>query len=161
MVFQKPNPFPKSIRENVLYGIKATKLNVDHQNIVEWSLGKAALLHEIKDRLEDSAYSLSVGQQQRLCIARSLAVSPDVILMDEPASSLDPVSTARIESSIVSMKGKYTVVIVTHNMQQAERIADYTAFMYLGELIEFGETKALFNAPQREETCEYLAGRFG
>ncbi len=161
MVFQKPNPFPKSVRDNVLYGVKATKINADHQDVVKINLEKAALWNEVKDRLHENAFSLSIGQQQRLCLARCLAVSPDVILMDEPASSLDPLSTSRIESSILSMKGEFTVVIVTHNMQQARRVADYTIFMYLGELVECGETQILFENPKREETREYLQGRFG
>ncbi|MGQ9675499.1 MAG: phosphate ABC transporter ATP-binding protein [Chloroflexota bacterium] len=161
MVFQKPNPFPMSIRENVLYGVKATKLKVDHDLVVKYCLMKAALWNEVKDRLSDHASALSLGQQQRLCIARALAVSPRVILMDEPAASLDPGSAARVETSIVAMKGRYTVAIVTHNMQQARRVSDYTAFMYLGELVEFGETGQVFDRPQRAETKAYIAGRFG
>jgi phosphate transport system ATP-binding protein len=161
MVFQKPNPFPMSIRENILYGIKAAKLKVDEPAVIETSLKKAAIWDELKDRLNDHAFGLSVGQQQRLCIARSLAVSPDVILMDEPAASLDPSSAAKVEASIVALKGEYTVVIVTHNMQQAHRVSDYTAFMYLGEIVEFGETEQVFNNPQREDTREFIEGRFG
>jgi len=162
MVFQKPNPFPISIRENVLYGIKANKqIKKNHDLVVKSSLEKAAVWDEVAGRLKDNAYSLSLGQQQRLCIARCLAISPDVILMDEPASALDPASTNKLESSIVAMKGEYTVIIVTHNMQQAFRIADYTAFFYLGELIEFGETSDLFNNPMKQETKDYISGKYG
>jgi phosphate transport system ATP-binding protein len=162
MVFQKPNPFPISIRENVLYGIKANKhIKQNHDLAVKSSLEKAALWDEVKQRLKDNAYSLSLGQQQRLCIARCLAISPNVILMDEPASSLDPTSTYKLEASIIAMKGEYTVVIVTHNMQQALRIADYTAFFYLGELIEFGETEDVFRNPMKQETKDYVSGRYG
>jgi phosphate transport system ATP-binding protein len=161
MVFQKPNPFPMSIRENILYGIKAAKLKVDRAEVVQSSLTRAAIWDEVKDRLNDNAFGLSLGQQQRICIARCLAVSPKVILMDEPAASLDPSSAAKVEASILAMKGEYTVVIVTHNMQQAQRISDYTVFMYLGEIVELGETQQIFSHPQREETQEYIAGRFG
>lgn len=161
MVFQKPNPFPMSVRENVLYGVKANHhRNGDYRSLVESSLLKAALWEELKNRLEHNAFALSLGQQQRLCIARSLAISPDVILMDEPASSLDPTSTSRLESTIRSLREEYTVVIVTHNMQQAQRVSDYTGFIYLGELVEFGETSQVFESPQREETKEYIAGKF-
>jgi phosphate transport system ATP-binding protein len=159
MVFQKPNPFPKSIRENVLYGVKATKLKVNHDSVVKSCLEKAALWGELKARLNDSAFALSLGQQQRLCIARSLAVSPEIILMDEPASSLDPISTAALESTIISMKGEYTQVIATHNMNEALRVSDYIAFLYMGRLLEFGETKKIFDRPEREETREYVARR--
>jgi phosphate transport system ATP-binding protein len=161
MVFQKPNPFPMSVRENVLYGIKAAKQKVDHGEVVKTSLTKAAIWDELKDRLEDNAFRLSVGQQQRVCIARTLATSPSVILMDEPAAALDPSSAAKVEASINSFRDDYTVVIVTHNMQQAVRVSDYTAFLFLGELVEFGETAQVFNNPQRTETREYVAGRFG
>lgn len=161
MVFQKPNPFPMSIRENVLYGIKAAKLKIDQTEIVKDSLMRAAIWEEVKDRLNDNAFGLSVGQQQRVCIARCLAISPKIILMDEPAAALDPSSSAKVEASIVAMKDQYTVVIVTHNMQQANRISDYTAFMYLGEIVEYGETEQIFNEPKRTETKEYIAGRFG
>jgi phosphate transport system ATP-binding protein len=161
MVFQKPNPFPMSIRENILYGIKAAKLRLNVDEIVETSLTRAAIYDEIKDRLKDNAFGLSVGQQQRVCIARTLALSPEVILMDEPAASLDPSSAAKVEASIRSMKGEYTVVIVTHNMQQAMRVADYSVFMYLGEVVEEGETHQIFENPQREETREFISGRFG
>jgi phosphate transport system ATP-binding protein len=161
MVFQKPNPFPMSIRENVLYGVKAAKLKVDEEEIVKTSLTRAAIYEEIRERLKDNAFGLSVGQQQRVCIARTLAMSPEVILMDEPAASLDPSSAAKVEASIRSMKGDYTVVIVTHNMQQAMRVADYAVFMYLGEIVEAGEASQLFENPHHEETREFIAGRFG
>jgi phosphate transport system ATP-binding protein len=163
MVFQKPNPFPKSIYENVAYGPKIhgirdkTKLD----KIVEKSLKAAALWDEVKDRLHEPALSLSGGQQQRLCIARALAVEPEIILMDEPCSALDPIATAKIEDLINRLKKKYTVVIVTHNMQQAARVSDYTGFMYLGKLIEFGETKQIFESPKEELTEKYLTGKFG
>jgi phosphate transport system ATP-binding protein len=161
MVFQKPNPFPMSIRENVLYGVKATKMNIDFDTTVEWSLSKAALWDEIQERLGDHAFGLSLGQQQRLCIARTLAIAPQVILMDEPAASLDPNSTMQVEDSILSLKDDYTIIIVTHNMQQARRVADYTAFLYLGYLVEFGETEQIFRSPRYRETREYISGRFG
>jgi phosphate transport system ATP-binding protein len=160
MVFQKPNPFPKSIKENVLYGIKAAKKKVDHDAVLKFSLEKAALWDELKDRLHESALNLSVGQQQRLCIARCLAMSPEVVLMDEPASALDPVSTLKLEESIISMRGDFTQVIVTHNMQEAARIADYTAFVYRGQLIEYDETKKIFNNPEKKETQDYINGKF-
>jgi phosphate transport system ATP-binding protein len=159
MVFQKPNPFPKSIKENVLYGIKAIKLKVDHDAIVKSSLEKAALWGELKGRLNDSAFALSIGQQQRLCIARTLAISPEVILLDEPASSLDPVSTVALEASIMAMRGEYTQIIVTHNMNEAKKISDYVAFLYAGKLMEFGETKAIFSSPQCKETQDYISGK--
>jgi phosphate transport system ATP-binding protein len=161
MVFQRPNPFPMSIRENVLFGVRATKLDVDHIAVVRRSLERAALWDELRDRLGDNAYGLSLGQQQRLCIARALALSPKVILMDEPSASLDPASAAKVEATINSMRGWYTVVIVTHNMQQAQRVADYTAFMYLGELVEFGPTEQIFRSPRMARTREYLSGHFG
>ena len=160
MVFQRPNPFPKSIKENVLYGIKAARMDTDHVDIVKVSLQKAALWEELEHRLHESALNLSIGQQQRLCMARSLAVSPEVMLMDEPASALDPVSTLKLEESILSMKGRVTQVIVTHNMQQASRLADYTAFIYRGELIEFASTGKIFNSPDRKETQDYISGKF-
>jgi phosphate transport system ATP-binding protein len=161
MVFQKPNPFPKSVKENVLYGVKATnRRNGTHESTVEACLRKAVLWDELKDRLGDSAYCLSLGQQQRLCFARTLAVVPEVILMDEPASSLDPASTSKLESSIRSMSGEYTVVVVTHDMQEARRVSDYTAFLYLGQLVEFGETKQMYENPKSELTKEYFSGSF-
>ena len=163
MVFQKPNPLPKSIYENVAYGPRVHGIN-DRETldkIVEKSLKAAALWHEVKDRLEDSAMSLSGGQQQRLCIARALAIEPEVLLMDEPCSALDPIATTKIEDLINDLKKKYTVVIVTHNMQQAARVSDYTGFLYLGQLIEFGPTKQIFENPQEELTEKYITGRFG
>jgi phosphate transport system ATP-binding protein len=159
MVFQKPNPFPRSIRENILYGVKAIKLTVDHDEIVKKCLEKAALWDELKDRLHNSALALSLGQQQRLCIARTLAINPEIILLDEPASSLDPMSTATLEASILAMKGEYTQVIVTHNMNEARKISDYVAFLYMGKLLEFGETQNIFNNPQKEETKQYISGK--
>ncbi|MGP8079385.1 MAG: phosphate ABC transporter ATP-binding protein [Dehalococcoidales bacterium] len=159
MVFQKPNPFPKSIKENVLYGVKAIKLKCDHDAVVKSCLEKAALWEELKERLRDSAFALSVGQQQRLCIARSLAISPEVILLDEPASALDPISTTTLENSILEMKGEYTQIIVTHNMNEALKVSDYVAFMYMGKLIEFGETKKIFNSPDKHETRDYITGK--
>jgi phosphate transport system ATP-binding protein len=163
MVFQKPNPFPKNIYENIAYGLKIqgvfSRSYID--DVVEDSLKKSALWDEVKDRLFESAFSLSGGQQQRLCIARCLAVKPDVILFDEPCSALDPIATAKIEELIFKLKEKYTIVIVTHNMQQAARISDTTAFFMLGELIEFGETKEIFTRPQNKMTEEYITGRFG
>ncbi|RLF44596.1 MAG: phosphate ABC transporter ATP-binding protein [Thermoplasmata archaeon] len=163
MVFQKPNPFPKSIYENVAYGprIHGMRDKKELDEIVERSLKAAALWDEVKDRLHESALSLSGGQQQRLCIARALAIEPEVILMDEPCSALDPIATAKIEDLINELKKKYTVVIVTHNMQQAARVSDYTGFMYLGRLIEFGETKQIFENPREELTEKYITGRFG
>ncbi|KUG19116.1 MAG: phosphate ABC transporter ATP-binding protein [Methanomicrobiaceae archaeon] len=163
MVFQKPNPFPTSIYENVAYGPRVHGIR-DQQRlnaIVERSLKDAALWGEVKDRLHASAMSLSGGQQQRLCIARTLAVEPEIILMDEPCSALDPIATARIENLIHALKKKYTVVIVTHNMQQAARVSDCTGFMYLGRLIEFGETGLIFESPRAELTNNYITGRFG
>jgi phosphate transport system ATP-binding protein len=161
MVFQRSNPFPMSIRSNILYGIKATRLKVDHEATIETSLRKAALWDELKDRLNDNAFSLSVGQQQRLCIARVLAVQPEVILMDEPCASLDPPATLKIEDLIQELKKEYTVVTVTHNMQQAARISDWTVFLFLGELIEQGPTSEFFRNPKQKRTEEYLTGSFG
>jgi phosphate transport system ATP-binding protein len=163
MVFQKSNPFPKSIYENIAYGpkINGIKNKTELDEIVETSLRKAAIWDEIKDRLDDSALGLSGGQQQRLCIARTLAVSPDIILMDEPASALDPISTSKIEELVHELKEQYTIIIVTHNMQQAARTSDYTAFFYLGELIEIGKTNAIFTKPEQKQTEDYITGRFG
>jgi len=163
MVFQKPNPFPKSVYENVAYGprVHGVKDKTKLDKIVEQSLRHAAIWDEVKDRLNDSALGLSGGQQQRLCIARTLAVEPEVILMDEPCSALDPIATAKIEKLIDILKRDYTVIIVTHNMQQAARVSDYTGFMYLGKLIEFGQTKQIFENPQEDLTENYITGRFG
>ncbi|MEI6697153.1 MAG: phosphate ABC transporter ATP-binding protein PstB [Bacteroidota bacterium] len=163
MVFQKSNPFAKSIFENVAYGPRINGINNKNElaEIVELSLQNAAIWNEVKDRLHDSALGLSGGQQQRLCIARTLAVNPEVILMDEPASALDPISTSKIEELIVQLKEKYTIVIVTHNMQQAARISDDTAFFYLGELIEFNKTKKIYTNPDKKQTEDYISGRFG
>jgi len=163
MVFQKPNPFPKSIYENVAYGPRIHGINNKEklEGIVEESLKDAALWDEVKDRLEESAIALSGGQQQRLCIARALAVKPEVILMDEPCSALDPIATAKIEDLIEELKRKYTVIIVTHNMQQAARVSDYTGYLYLGQLIEFGQTKQIFENPKEELTQKYITGKFG
>lgn len=163
MVFQKPNPFPKTIYENVAYGPRVfgihNKARLD--DIVEKSLRSAALWEEAKDRLHDNALGLSGGQHQRLCIARTIAVEPEVVLMDEPCSALDPVATAKIEELMHELKKQYTIVIVTHNMQQAARVSDFTAFMYLGELIEFGQTEKLFTTPANQATEDYITGRFG
>jgi phosphate transport system ATP-binding protein len=163
MVFQKPNPFPKSIFENVAFGPRIHNMAKGEKlkELVEKSLRGAALWGEVKDRLNESALSLSGGQQQRLCIARALAAEPDLILMDEPCSALDPAATAKIESLAVDLKEKYTVIIVTHNLQQAARVSDFTAFMYVGELIEFGDTKTLFEKPKSELTQNYITGQFG
>ncbi|MHA1855938.1 MAG: phosphate ABC transporter ATP-binding protein PstB [Promethearchaeota archaeon] len=163
MIFQKPNPFPMTIYDNVAYGPRIQKINrkEDLDLIVEYSLKKAALWEEVKDRLDDSAIGLSGGQQQRLCLARALAIEPDVLLMDEPTSSLDPIATAKIESLINELKKKYTVIIVTHNMQQATRISDFTGFMYLGELIEIDRTGNIFKNPKEELTKRYISGHFG
>lgn len=163
MVFQKSNPFAKSIFENVAYGprINGISNRTELQDIVETSLKKAFIWEEVKDRLHDSALGLSGGQQQRMCIARTLAVEPEIILMDEPASALDPISTAKIEELIFELKRNYTIVIVTHNMQQAARVSDYTAFFYLGELIEHGKTRIIFTTPDRKQTEDYITGRFG
>ena len=163
MVFQKPNPFPKSIFDNVAYGLKIQGIK-DKKLIeerVEKSLKQADLWEEVKDKLKKSALALSGGQQQRLCIARTLAVEPSIILMDEPTSALDPISTAKIENLIFELKKKYTIIIVTHNMQQASRISDYTAFFYIGELIEYGKTKKIFTNPEKKRTENYITGRFG
>ena len=163
MVFQKPNPFPKSIFENVAYGLRVNGVG-DKKFIeerVERSLVQAALWEEVKDKLKKSAFELSGGQQQRLCIARALAVEPSIILMDEPASALDPISTAKIEELIYELKKNYTIIIVTHNMQQAGRVSDTTAFFYLGELIEYGDTKEIFTNPKNPRTQNYITGRFG
>ncbi|HEO65831.1 MAG TPA: phosphate ABC transporter ATP-binding protein [Spirochaetes bacterium] len=163
MVFQKSNPFPKSIFDNIAYGPRiygeSNKLNLAH--IVEESLQKAALWNEVKDRLNESALGLSGGQQQRLCIARALAVEPNILLMDEPASALDPIATTKIEELIFQLKKNYTIVIVTHNMQQAARVSDYTAFFYLGELIEYATTEKIFTNPSMKKTEDYVTGRFG
>ncbi len=161
MVFQKPNPFPKSIYDNVAFGPRINGFGGDLDAIVEESLRQAALWEEVSDRLGDSAYALSGGQQQRLCIARTLAVKPQIVLMDEPASALDPIATQRIEELIYELKKQYTIVIVTHNMQQAARISDYTAFLYMGKLIEYGPTDAIFTNPREERTEAYVTGRFG
>jgi len=163
MVFQKPNPFPKSIYENVAYGPRVSGVNNKDSldEIVEKSLRDAALWDEVKDRLFESAMGLSGGQQQRLCIARSLSIEPEVILMDEPCSALDPIATAKIEDLMTELKKRYTVIIVTHNMQQAARVSDYAAYMYLGKLIEFGETEQIFEDPHEELTEKYITGRFG
>lgn len=163
MVFQKPTPFPMSIYDNIAYGVKLFEnLNAsDMDERVEWALGKAALWNEVKDKLNQNGASLSGGQQQRLCIARGIAIKPEVLLLDEPCSALDPLSTAKIEELIAELKKDYTVVIVTHNMQQAARCSDYTAYMYLGDLIEFGATEDLFFKPKRRETEDYITGRFG
>jgi phosphate transport system ATP-binding protein len=163
MVFQKPNPFPKSIYDNVAYGLKIHGMDDKHDlnEIVEKSLKQAALWNEVKDILSKPALSLSGGQQQRLCIARTLAVKPSIILMDEPASALDPLSTAKIEELIHELKEKYTIVIVTHNMQQAARVSDRTAFFYLGELVEYDKTSELFTNPKNKQTENYITGRFG
>lgn len=163
MVFQKPTPFPMSIYDNIAFGVKLYEsLNKsDMDDRVEWSLRKAAIWDEVKDKLDQSGLSLSGGQQQRLCIARSIAVKPKVLLLDEPTSALDPISTAKVEELVAELKGEYTIAIVTHNMQQAARCSDYTAYMYLGELIEFGETEQLFFKPKRKETEDYITGRFG
>lgn len=163
MVFQKPTPFPMSIYDNIAFGVRLyerlSKGEMDER--VEWALTKAALWDEVKDKLDQSGNGLSGGQQQRLCIARGVAIKPEVILLDEPCSALDPISTAKIEELITELKSDYTVVIVTHNMQQAARCSDYTAYMYLGELMEFGETDTIFVKPARKETEDYITGRFG
>ena len=163
MVFQKPNPFPKSIFENVAYGLRVDGENDIKfiQERVEHSLIQAALWDEVKDKLKKSAFELSGGQQQRLCIARALAIKPSILLMDEPASALDPISTAKIEELIYELKKNYTIIIVTHNMQQAGRVSDTTAFFYMGELIEYGETKEIFTNPKNSRTQNYITGRFG
>ena len=163
MVFQKPTPFPMSIHDNIAFGVRLFEdlSPTDMDERVEWALRKAALWDEVKDKLTQSGASLSGGQQQRLCIARGIAVQPEVLLLDEPCSALDPISTAKIEELIAELKSEYTVVIVTHNMQQAARCSDFTAYMYLGELMEFGATEQMFFKPQRKETEDYITGRFG
>ena len=163
IVFQKPNPFPKSIYDNVAFGVrlhmKTTRAELDE--VVSWSLKKAGLWEEVKDRLHQSALGLSGGQQQRLCIARAIAIGPEVLLMDEPCSALDPRSTAAIEELMFELRESYTIAIVTHNMQQASRVSDYTAYMYLGNMVEFGATASVFENPQCQETEDYITGRFG
>jgi phosphate transport system ATP-binding protein len=163
MVFQKPTPFPMSIYDNIAFGVRLYEnlSRSDMDDRVEWALTKAAIFNEVKDKLGQSGLSLSGGQQQRLCIARSVAVKPKVILLDEPTSALDPISTAKVEELVSELKADYTVAIVTHNMQQAARVSDFTAYMYLGELIEFGETDQIFMKPARQETEDYITGRFG
>jgi len=163
MVFQKPTPFPMSIYDNIAFGVKLyeTLSRSEMDDRVEWALTKAALWKEVKDKLNQSGLSLSGGQQQRLCIARSVAVKPSVLLLDEPTSALDPISTGKIEELVHELKSDYTIAIVTHNMQQAARCSDFTAYMYLGDLIEFGETKEIFMKPERKETEDYITGRFG
>lgn len=163
MVFQKPNPFPKSIYENVAYGLRIQGVNKRRilDETVEWALKASALWDEVKDRLNESAFGLSGGQQQRLVIARAIAVQPQVILLDEPCSALDPISTLKVEELINELKQQYTIIIVTHNMQQAARVSDKTAFMYLGELIEYGETDQVFTNPQVKRTEDYITGRYG
>lgn len=163
MVFQRPNPFPKSIYENVAYGLRLQGINKRHilDERVEWALKSAALWDEVHNRLNDSALGLSGGQQQRLVIARAIAIKPEVLLLDEPASALDPISTLKIEELIYELKSQYTIIIVTHNMQQAARVSDYTAFMYMGDLIEFGATDKLFTNPEKKQTEDYITGRYG
>jgi len=163
MVFQKPTPFPMSIYDNIAFGVKLfeTLPRIEMDERVEWALRKAALWNEVKDKLGQSGSSLSGGQQQRLCIARGVAIRPEVLLLDEPCSALDPISTAKIEELIAELKSEYTVLIVTHNMQQAARCSDHTAYMYLGELMEFGTTEQMFFKPRRQETEDYITGRFG
>ncbi|BBE51559.1 Phosphate import ATP-binding protein PstB [Ferriphaselus amnicola] len=163
MVFQKPTPFPMSIYDNIAFGVKLYE-NLSRHDMderVEWALKKAALWNEVKDKLKQSGTGLSGGQQQRLCIARAIAVKPQVLLLDEPTSALDPISTAHIEKLIDELKEEFTIVIVTHNMQQAARVSDFTAYMYLGDLIEFGDTSSVFTNPKRKETEDYITGRFG
>ena len=163
MVFQKPTPFPMSIFDNITFGVKLYESlsKRDMADRVEWALRKAALWNEVKDKLKQNGNSLSGGQQQRLCIARAIAVRPEVVLLDEPASALDPISTAHIEELIHELKKDYTIIIVTHNMQQAARVSDYTAYMYLGELIEFGNTDMIFTTPKKTATEDYITGKFG
>lgn len=163
MVFQKPNPFPKSIYENIAYGLRlqGVKNRRKLDEVVETSLRRAALWDEVKDRLDDNAFGLSGGQQQRLVIARAIAIEPEVILLDEPCSALDPISTAKVEELIIDLKETYTIVIVTHNMQQAARVSDFTAYMYLGELIEYDDTAELFTNPSKKATEDYITGRYG
>ena len=163
MVFQKPTPFPMSIYDNIAFGIRLyedlSRSEMDDR--VEWALQKAAIWNEVKDKLGQSGLSLSGGQQQRLCIARGIAVKPAILLLDEPTSALDPISTGKVEELVSTLKSEYTVVIVTHNMQQAARVSDYTAYMYLGDLVEFGDTEQVFFKPKRKETEDYITGRFG
>jgi phosphate ABC transporter, ATP-binding protein len=163
MVFQKPNPFPKTIFENVAYGLRVNGVNDKHliEETVVKTLKQVVLWDEVKDKLKESAFALSGGQQQRLCIARALAISPSILLMDEPTSALDPISTGKIEDLIHLLKEKYTIVIVTHNMQQAARVSDKTGYFYLGELIEYGDTRKIFTNPEKESTQNYITGRFG
>ena len=163
MVFQKPTPFPMSIFDNIAFGVNLFEhlSRIEMEERVEWALKKAALWNEVKDKLTQSGASLSGGQQQRLCIARGVAIKPEVLLLDEPCSALDPISTARIEELIAELKKDYTVIIVTHNMQQAARCSDYTAYMYLGDLVEFGKTEQMFLKPAKAETEDYITGRFG
>ncbi|MFW5816718.1 MAG: phosphate ABC transporter ATP-binding protein, partial [Wenzhouxiangella sp.] len=163
MVFQKPNPFPKSIFENVAYGLRLQGVNNKRTlaEVVEKALRAAALWDEVKDRLQDNAFGLSGGQQQRLVIARAIAIEPEIILLDEPCSALDPISTAKVEELMIELKEQYTIVIVTHNMQQAARVSDFTAYMYLGELIEFDDTAKLFTNPAKKATEDYITGRYG
>ncbi|WP_144393847.1 phosphate ABC transporter ATP-binding protein PstB [Pleionea sediminis] len=163
MVFQKPNPFPKSIYENVAYGLRLQGINKRSvlDEVVEWALKGAALWDEVKDRLDDNALGMSGGQQQRLVIARSIAVQPEVLLLDEPASALDPISTLKIEELIHELKEQYTIVIVTHNMQQAARVSDYTAFMFMGDMVEFDKTDTIFTNPRKKKTEDYITGRYG
>lgn len=163
MVFQKPNPFPKSIYENIAYGLRLQGINKRREldEKIEWAIKSAALWDEVKDRLHDNAFGLSGGQQQRLVIARAIAIEPEVLLLDEPASALDPISTLKIEELIDDLKKDYTIVIVTHNMQQAARVSDYTAFMYLGDLVEYSDTDSLFTTPKKKQTEDYITGRYG
>jgi phosphate transport system ATP-binding protein len=163
MVFQKPTPFPMSIYDNIAFGVKLYASLSKHEmdDRVEWALNKAALWNEVKDKLKQSGTSLSGGQQQRLCIARAIAVKPQVLLLDEPTSALDPISTAHIERLIDELKADFTIAVVTHNMQQAARISDFAAYMYLGDLVEFGDTSTVFTNPQKKETEDYITGRFG
>lgn len=163
MVFQKPNPFPKTIYENVAYGLRIQGMNKKRilDERVEWALKGAALWDEVKDRLHESALGMSGGQQQRLVIARTIAIEPEVLLLDEPASALDPISTLKIEELINDLKDRFTIAIVTHNMQQAARVSDYTAFMYLGKLVEYGDTNEIFTNPQEKQTEDYITGRYG
>ena len=163
MVFQKPTPFPMSIYDNIAFGVKLFENlgSSDMDERVEWALRKAALWGEVKEKLNQNGSSLSGGQQQRLCIARGISIKPEVLLLDEPCSALDPISTAKVEELITELKDDYTVVIVTHNMQQAARCSDYTAYMYLGDLVEFGVTEDIFFKPKRKETEDYITGRFG
>jgi phosphate transport system ATP-binding protein len=163
MVFQKPNPFPKSIFENAAYGLRVRGMNkkAELEEKVETALINAALWNEVKDRLQEPAFNLSGGQQQRLCIARALAIEPELVLFDEPTSALDPIATASIEELMLELKEKVSILIVTHNMQQAARVSDYTAFLYLGEVIEYDDTKKIFTNPEKKQTEDYITGRFG